>query len=172
MNRANKKELKVSYMENLEERPIKKERATISLPFLKGHEIPWDAVSKRKQSVVKKYLFERKDFLTIAKQENLNNQARCKYEYYSALTKMSEYAIMRRFIKSKGNRITPTQLDLMKLVYMENKNLAQSAKEMNITRQAAQQRLGRVIKKYDIKWHRFVKKHKNKVLYNIPEVLR
>lgn len=172
LHRDKKKEATLVYKEKLDNIPEEAQGDTISLPMLIGYEVPWDAVSPRKQRVVRKYLYEHKDFLTIARQENLNNQSRAKYEYYSALTKMSEYAVMRKFIDKKGHELAATQLDLMKRVYFENKTLTEAGKELGITRQAAYDRLKRVKNRFKITWHRFVKKHDNKVIYNIPEVLR
>jgi predicted DNA-binding protein YlxM (UPF0122 family) len=175
LNRWNKREAEIVYKENIENISDQVKQDKISLPMLEGNEVPWDAISPRKRRVVEKYLYQRKDFLTIANEENLNNQARVKYEYYSALTKLSEYAKMREFIKSNPE-LTPSQMVLLEEVYINNKTLTQAAKEMNITRQAAQQRLARVMKKYKLSWHKFVRKkkvdNKNKVIYNIPEVLR
>lgn len=175
INRGNKREVDIVYKENLENISPQTETTQVSLPMLQGYDIPWDSVSPRKQRVVRKYLYERKDFLTIAREENLNNQARTKYEYYSALTKMSEYAVMRKFLDS-GPKITASQLTLLEEVYHNNKSLAQAAKDMNISRQAAHNRLTRVLKNYKLNWHKFVRKEKQgdktKIIYNIPEVLR
>jgi predicted DNA-binding protein YlxM (UPF0122 family) len=134
--------------------------------------IPWDSIPERKANVVKKYLFQRKDFLTIAKELDLNNQARAKYEFYSALTTLSEVAIMRKFIETKGHELEDGQLSLLKSIYFDRKTLTEVAKERKISKQAVQQLLSRIINKYKIKWAIFVKKHKNKVIYNIPEILK
>lgn len=174
LNRNTKKEVSLVYKENLENVSQENETDIIALPDLAGKEIPWDVLNDRKKEVVKKRLYERVDFLTIAKQLDLNNQARAKYEYYAALNKLSEYAVMRQFLSEAS--LTPKQTVLLDKVYFENKTLTSAAEELNITKQAAQQTLARVLKKYDIRWHKFVRKKringKDKVIYNIPEVIR
>ena len=139
---------------------------------LNNIEVPWDCLSDIRQSVVKKYLYESKDFLTIAKELDLNNQARVKYEFYSALTKLSEFAIMRSFIKDHGDELTHKQRCILIMIYQTNFNFAHIANIEEISKQAVQQILTRVIKRYNIKWTIFVKKQGGKIIYNVPGMFK
>lgn len=185
INRWNKKEVALSYKDNMENLSDTQQENSYFIPQLfQGEDIPWDCVSPRRQRVVKKYLYERKTFVAIAKEENLSNQSRVKYEYYAALTKLSEFAIVRRFLKDADtDTVTPEQLVVLYKVYEENKTLTQAAQEIGITKQAAWQRVNTALKAHNLnnKFHKFVVKHQKrgpdgkrvyKTVYNIPEVLR
>jgi predicted DNA-binding protein YlxM (UPF0122 family) len=177
LERDKRKEAILEYKEDLEYlaqnyNTESKKESINDLTLFIGTDIPWDCLNSTRKTVIYKYLYQRIDFSTIAKQENLNNQARSKYEYYAGLTTLSEYAIMRKFLKESGHLVTSYQLELLSKVYLENKSIATVAREIGITRQAAQQRIARVVDKFNLKWHIFVRKAGNKVIYNIPEVIR
>lgn len=134
--------------------------------------IPWDTLTPRRKSVIEMYLYDRRDFKYIAHSLNLNNQARAKYEYYAALTTIAEYTVMRLFFESNKDLLTASQKVVFEDVYYNNKSLCDVASNSNVSKQAVQQMLARVVKKHNISWPRFVKKKQNKVIYNIPQVLK
>ena len=134
--------------------------------------IPWDALTDRRRKVIKMHLYERRDFKYIANKLNLNNQARAKYEYYAALTTVSEYAIMREFLEGKINKLTEKQQKVLSSVYYDNNNLCEVAANLGISKQAIQQMISRVVNKYEITWPRFVWKKGNRVIYNVPQILK
>jgi len=140
-------------------------------PLLK-EQVPWDILSEKRKQIVKKYLYENKDFKFVADQVGINNQARAKYEFYSALTTLSEYAVMRKFLAESFDQLSEKQFQVLNFIYNGNKTLTQAAEEFKISKQAAQQLLSRVLKKHSLKWTIFVKKRGNKVIYNVPEVLK
>lgn len=174
--RNDMKSVDLVYQENLENHVIDniKEDNQIIIKSLDMC-IPWDILSEKKQLVVKKYLYEGKDFLTIAKELNLNNQAYCKYEFYSSLNKLSKYAIMRQLLKDDtflSNNINTNSYNILSDIYEKGLNIIEVAKNRGVSKQTIQQTLTRVIKKYNVKWTTFVKKHKNKVIYNIPKLFK
>lgn len=135
----------------------------------KGLVTPWDCLTKRREQVIKKYVYENKDFLTVAKELGLYDQAKAKYEFYAALTRLSEYAVMRKWIKDNPDA---NGIEVLNKVYNENRTMVQVAEEMKISKQAVQQTVARIIKANTISWPIFVRKQGNKVVYNVPEVLR
>lgn len=135
----------------------------------KGFTPPWDCLTPRRALVIKKYLYENKDFLNVAKELGLYDQSKAKYEFYAALTTLSEYAVMRRWIKDNPNA---NGVDVLHQIYNENKTMTQVAENLQISKQAVQQTVARVIKANKLTWNVFVKKQGNKVVYNVPEALR
>lgn len=135
----------------------------------KGLQTPWDCLTERRAEVVRKYVMENKDFLTVAKELGLYDQSKAKYEFYAALTKLSEYAVMRKWIKDNPDT---AGVEVLGKIYNENKTMTQVAKELDVTKQAVQQTVSRIIKSNKISWNVFVRKQGNKVVYNVPEVLR
>lgn len=135
----------------------------------KGLQTPWDCLTKRREEVVKKYVYENKDFLTVAKELGLYDQSKAKYEFYAALTKLSEYAVMRKWLKDNPKG---AGADVLSKIYNENKTMTEVAKQLDVSKQAVQQTVSRTIKANNISWNVFVKKQGNKVVYNVPEVLR
>lgn len=137
-----------------------------------GNDIPWDCLVEKKQQVVKKYLYDQLDFKYIADQLDLNNQARCKYEFYSAVNKLSEYGVMRNFIEHNIWKLTNRQRVLLEKIYFENKSFTEVAKEMRVSKQSIQQTVARVVKKYNLKWTKYVKRQGKKIVYLVPEIFR
>ena len=135
----------------------------------KGLATPWDCLTKRREQVIKKYVYENKDFLTVAKELGLYDQAKAKYEFYAALTRLSEYAVMRKWIKDNPEA---NGIETLNKIYNENHTMVQVAEEMKVSKQAVQQTVARIIKANSITWAIFVRKQGNKVVYNVPEVLR
>jgi len=138
-------------------------------------DIPWDCLSAKKQQLVRKYLYEGKDFLTIAKEMDLNNQARTKYEFYSALTKLSEYATIRSFIEEKEQILlaeNPKYLNILKEIYVNNLSMVELASKEGVSKQAISKTLTKIFKKYKINFVTFVKKVGTKVVYNVPELFK
>ena len=159
-----------SNIENYEIEDSNDVEATTNL--LTSMEVPWDCLTPRKAETIRKYLFEQRDFNYVADFLDLNNGARVKYEFYSALTKLSEFAAMRLFLKNHNYELSQKQYKLLKLIYIDNLSLTKVSKKLNISKPAVGQSLARVIKKYKISWQVFVHKHDGKVIYNVPMVLK
>lgn len=137
-----------------------------------GSSIPWDVLPKRKQEVIKKYLFEGRDFRYVADSLGLNNQARSKYEFYAAITKLSEYAVVRDFLDKTEEKLTARQQQIFKLVYRDNLSFVDTATKLKVTKQSIQQSVSRVLTKYRVTWKTYVRKKGNKVLYNVPQIFK
>ena len=164
---------KTSTLDHLSENiPLELSKSSESEALFGTGDIPWDCLPTQKQQIIKKYLYEQLDFKYIAEQLGVNNQARCKKEFYYGLTKLSEFAIMRKFIEEEGSNLTEQQKILLKKTYIENKTYKEIAKELEVSAQNVQQVVSRVIKKYNIKWPVFVYTKGNKIYYNVPEVFK
>jgi predicted DNA-binding protein YlxM (UPF0122 family) len=173
MQRDKIKEPIIDYRENIEN--LAEDFGEPDLPaffVMSDIKVPWDAISDKRQKTVKKYLFEQKDFLTVAKELGYHDQSRARYEYYAALTTLSEYATMRRFINNTGHELNVYTRSLLVAVYIDNLSITEVAKRRLITKQAVQQSIARVIEKYKITWPIFVRKEGNKVIYTRSEVLK
>lgn len=138
----------------------------------KETDIPWDVLPPKKIEIIKKYVFEYRDYRYIAELLDLNNQARVKYEFYAALNKLSEYAAMRKFYTEFKKELTPRQQSIIELVYYKNMTFVQAAATLKISKQSVQQTVARIIKKYKIKWKTYVKKKGKKILYQVPELFK
>lgn len=170
-NKTKSREPKLIYkdfLDNLQRESVE----DTDLRTLNTKNIPWDILDDTKKEVIKKYVSENKDFKTIANQLGLTNQARVKYIFYSSLTKLSEYAIVREFIEENKFLITPKQLRVLNLIYKENKTKTEVAKELGLTKQSIGQILNRVFNKYNVKWKVFVKKKGTRVVYNTEEIVK
>lgn len=140
--------------------------------IVNGSNIPWDVLSPKKAEVIRKYLYEQRDFRYIAETLNLNNQARVKYEFYSAINKLAEYAAVRKFLDTHLQQLTARQQEIFDLVYIKNMTFVKAADKLGISKQSVQQTVARILKRYRVKWHSYVKKRGNKVLYNVPELFK
>lgn len=172
MNRHYKPEPNLILKDNMENLTDKPQNDNF-IPFDSSLEVPWDILDDKKKSVVKSYLFNNKDFETIAKELGFYNQSAVKYVFYSALTKMSEYGTMRKFLDSdRSNELTDKQYRILLKVYRSGKKMWEIAKEEKSTKQAIQQSIKRVIQKFSIKWQVFAIKKGNKVIYNVPQLFK
>lgn len=135
-------------------------------------DIPWDAITSNKAEIIRKYLYEERDYRHIAETMNLNNQARCKYEFYSAINKLSEYAAVRKFLNDHSKELTSRQLEIFELVYKQNMTFVKAADKLNISKQSVQQCVSRILKRHKVKWKTYVRKRGNKVLYSVPELFK
>lgn len=171
LNRNASKEVNLLYKDTIENFPpdFSIDNETTYNPLY--GDIPWDILNKKRKLIVKLYIYKQNDFKYIADKLNLNNQAYVKYEFYAGLTKLSEYAKLRKFINSKP-KLTPKQEKILKRIYLDNKTITKVSKELNLSKQNIQQIVKRVIEKYNIKWSKFVYKTDNKVIYNIPKILK
>lgn len=172
MNRDKAQEPELVFRENLDNIVQEDFDTTVSRVLGKNIKVPWDSISSVRKSVIKKYLYDQKDFLTIAKELKLTDQARVKYEFYAGLTTLSEYGTFRQFLEEKGDSLTHKQRCILIMVYKNQFKLKSVAYVEEITKQAVQQMIARIIKKYDLKWQVFVRKENNKVIYNVPEILK
>ena len=144
----------------------------VTLNSLNNLKLPWDCLTEDKVNIVKTYLFEQRDFLYVAEKFNLNNQARAKYEFYASLTRLSEFGVIRKFLEERSSELTDKQLTIFNKAYIENLPLNEIAKQLLISNQAVSNSISRVIDNYNIKWTHFVRKKNDKVIYNIPEILK
>lgn len=165
-------EPKIEYEDYLENLEVEPEKIEPSVMYVKREEIPWDVLSEKKKITIEKYLFEQRDFRYVAKITKLYNQAAAKYEFYAAMNKLSEFAVMRKFINENVFHLTPRQYEILNLLYNKNMKKVEVAKELNISKQSVQQTVARVVNKFGIKWHKFVRKEKNKIIYNTVKVLQ
>ena len=133
--------------------------------------IPWEVLTIKKQQIVKDYLYNNKTFEDIAFSLK-TTKSKIRYDYYASLTKLSKYAVMRQFLDNKGDQLNPKTFTIMNTIYWYCNNVDVSAKHYNTTTSAIYKRINRVIKEFDITWHVFVKKEKDKIIYNIPPILR
>ncbi len=173
LQRDKSKEPQLEYRDNLENIEVIPERI-VSVENLigKGLKIPWDVLTTKRKETVQKYLYQQKDFLTIAKELGYHDQSRARYEYYAALTTLSEYATMRRFLEEKGAELPKHIKDTLEAVYKDNLDITEVAQQRSVSKQAIQQRVARTIKRYKITWNTFVRKEGNKVIFNKSEVAR
>ena len=172
INRSSDPQVQFVYQENLETSNEEYTQSKGERPKEQGLELPWDILTPAKARVIRKYLYEHKDFLIVAKELDLNNQAEAKYFYYSAINKLSEWAVMRKFYNENKNSLTNQQKQVIHEVYINNKDLTELAKELNVSVAAISQTLKRVVSKYAVKWPIFVKKEKGKIVYNVPEIFK
>lgn len=135
-------------------------------------DLPFDCITKKKQILVKSYIFDNKDFRQISDELNYFNQAEVKLIFYSTLTKMAEFASVRLFLKDKGSFLRIDQLNILNSLYIENKSLTKLAKELNTSPANISQIKSRILRKYNISWPVYIKKINNLPVYNVPEVLK
>lgn len=170
LQRDKTEEPEMIYKENLDNIIMENENSDkFQTIFGKGFTPPWDCLTPRRALVVKKYLYENKDFLNVAKELGLYDQSKAKYEFYAALTKLSEYAVMRQWIKENPDI---NGIDILNKMYNENKTMNQIGADLGISKQAVQQTVSRLIKANKLTWNIFVRKQGNKVVYNVPEALK
>jgi predicted DNA-binding protein YlxM (UPF0122 family) len=173
LQRDKSEEPQLEYRDNLENIAPEPDNTVIMGTLLgKDLKVAWDVLKPRRKRTLEAYLYEQKDFLTIAIELGYHDQARAKYELYAALTTLAEYSTMRHFIQNNQTKLTPYQFIVLNNIYNLNKSLTIAAKELKVSKQAIQQTVKRVIEKNRIKWTIFVKKQNNKVIYNVPEVLK
>lgn len=173
MRRDSVPEPQLSYKENIDNLTQQPERVIILDTLVaKGRKVPWDALPTKRRQTVEKYLYEQKDFLSIAKDLGYTDQKNAQYAFWAALTTLSEYATMRKFIDEKGPELTSEINEILKSLYIDNMSITDLAEKKNVSKQTIQQRVSRVIKKYNVNWHKFVKKQGNKIVYSTVEVIR
>lgn len=160
------------FQENLENYPtdlqmqntVKEKNLDISLC--------WEAIPEKKADIIKKYLYQQKDFEIVAKELNISNKALAKYEYYATLNKLAEFSVMRDFLKENQDKLTENQQLILNMVYYGNKTLTQAGKELNISTESVRRTVLRVVEANNLKWPIFVRKEQGKLIYNIPEILK
>lgn len=163
----------IDYRDNVENITEEVEINTETFSMLSNTtKVPWDAISDKRKQTIKKYLYEQKDFLTVAKELGYHDQSRARYEFYAALTTLSEYSVMRKFLEEQGYKLTEYNRNILFLVYIQNKSITKVAEEKGISKQAIQQSISRIVEKFKIEWTVFVRKEGNKVIYYRSEVLK
>lgn len=172
LNRAKNKEPELVAQNTLENYSTPSIELDTKPTIFQSQNVPWDCLTDTRQSVVKKYLYEGKDFLTISKELDLTNQARVKYEFYSALTRLSEFAVMRKFIDDYADELTHKQRTILIMIYKANLSLTSIASIEDTSKQAVQQVLTRVVDKYNIRWTVFVRRENGKTIYNVPGLFK
>ena len=121
MNRDRIKEPYLDFRENLENVVQEPERSvTIENLVEKGRKVPWDALTTKRKETVEKYLYEQKDFLTIARELGYHDQSRARYELYAALTTLAEYATMRKFYEDNESILKEADKKVIKNIYLDN----------------------------------------------------
>jgi hypothetical protein len=174
INRWKKPEVEVVLVENLD--PHVDENPSFTIPTITDQEVPWDVLTEEKQRIVKKRLHLQKDFATIAKEEGLYNQKDATYVFYSSLTRLSQFAAVRKFLTEKGHQLKPKHLDLLNKMYVDKKTLTEVSKLYNLSPSTVSEKVNTIFKKHNVTWHKFVKKvkvaGKTEIIYSIPEVLR
>jgi len=171
LNRHNKKEPEFVYQE-ISENHTEVVLSTNTTEFMTNRDIAWDCLTPRRQTIIKKYLYEGKDFSAIARELNMKSQAWVKYEFYAGLTKLSEYATVREYLTNNKDELTKGNFSLLENLYLKNQSLTELAKQEKCSKQALQQRLTRILTSGNIKWIVFVKKVNNKPVYNVPMVFK
>lgn len=140
---------------------------------MNAEDIPWDVLGERRAKIIHTYVYVVRDFRSIAHKLGMYNQAPVKYDFYAALTTLSKYAVMREFLKHNKNKLTPTQKEILELVFEQNLTNTKASEKLKVSKQAIQQVIARVIKKHKIKWKAYVKKitvdGKTKTKYNLSE---
>lgn len=179
INREKSREVPVYYKENidtysLEDIDFNESNSLDNVIYINfnKNKVPWDVLTKNRRKIVELYIFKNNDFKYISDKLQLHNQAYIKYEFYSALTKLSEYGIMREFYNKNNFKLTTKQKEILYTVYFKNKSLTKTAKMFNISKQTVQQTIKRILYKYSIKWNIFVRKENNKLIYNVPEIFK
>lgn len=166
-------EISLQYKEDLDNLMPEPNREFVrSFLLKKSLNIPWDALNSKRRSIIEKYLYEQKDFLTIANELNLYDQAQTKYEFYAGLTTLSKYATMRLFIEKNNNILSIKEKTILTMIYNANLTISQVAHIQELSKQAIQQTISRIIKNNNLKWNIFVKKKNGKIIYNIPRLLK
>ena len=173
MKRDKVNEPHLLYKDNFDNSTQEPERI-INLETLigKGRKIPWDCLPEKRKLTVEKYLYQQKDFLTIAKELGYTDQKNAQYAFWAALTTLSEYAAMRKFFEDNKGKIDGHTEMLIYDLYLNNMSITDIAKIRGVSKQSLQQKISRLIKKYDIKWQVFVKKSGNKLIYNTAEAIK
>lgn len=172
INRHQSKQPELVYQENIDNHAIEASEEASRPSLFEGLKIPWDCLGATREAIVRLRLYDRKDFLTIARKCQLYDQSTSRFEFYSALTKLAEYAILREFIKEKGDNLTLDQNQILTKRYIHNMDLVSIAKDSSTTKQNISQIINRIITKNKISWPKYVKKQGNKVIYSIPQVLQ
>ena len=179
LSRQKQKQPSLAYKETVENFDVGHKSIEQDKIPLNNKDIPWDAISDKRKKVIEKYLYERKDFLTLANELGLNNQAYAKYEFYAALTKLSEVAVMRKWFNENAtedwqykSNSEAYRLGIIYDVYFKNMTFTAAAQERNVTKQAIQQIVSRIQKINNIKWNKYVRKEGSKVIYNTSELFK
>lgn len=135
-----------------------------------GSDIPWDCLSKQWLEIVKMYMYEKKDYKHIADNLGLNNETIVKYKFYLALTKLSKYGTIRKFLKTNP-KLPKKRKFIVEQYFLHNKSRKQICEELNITNQVCQRHLTLFYKTNNLKWKKFVRKQGTEIIYNIPMIV-
>lgn len=162
----------ITYKDNLENIvPVQLVFGPINLK-VSEKDLAWDVLSKENKEIIKRYLYDERDYRSIAEKLGLFNQSYCKCKFYYALTRLAKFSIIRMFLKENLQALTDRQQQIMIEVYMNNKTYKKVAKELNISIQSVHETITRVVKNHNIRWPKFVRKTKGKIVYNVPKLFK
>lgn len=132
--------------------------------------VPWDVLSSKQQQLVKSYLYQHQNFAVVARECKIKSISQCRYVFYSALNKLSETAAVRNLLESPT--VSDADKEILTWLYVNNWSMQECADRLNVSKQAVSARLKRILNRHHVKWHVFVRKVRNKVVYNTPMVLK
>lgn len=171
LNRGNKEQIDLVYKETVHNIAQEPQNREFSYGELNFKELPWDCVPELNKTLYEKLVLERKSLHQTANELKLFDSSNAKKLYAQTLNKLAEYSIMREFLSTKPE-LTANQLKILQKVYLENKSLTKTAKEVKVSVVAISRTIGRVRTKHNINIPKFYRKVKGKPIYNIPEFLR
>lgn len=174
LNRDKVEEPEINYKENLDNIVPENLNSALEKIMGKGFQIPFDCLTIKRQDTIKKYLYEQKDFLTIAKEMGYYDQAQAKYEFYAALTKLSKFGVMRKMCYEKFNtgEIDHRDQAILNDIFFINKSLTEASYTWKLSKQALNKLIKKYKNKFNLRWQIFVRKQGNKVVYNVPEIFK
>ena len=175
LSRDKSEEPQLVFKETIDNLEIEEPREiSVESIFGKGFKIPWDVLTQKRQDTVKKYLYEHKDFLAIAKELGYYDQAKARYEFYAALTTLSRYGVMRKFMEDNANNgiIDRRDFSILNDIFFINKTLTDVAHNWSMSKQAVHQLVQKYKRKHNLKFQVFVKKFGNKVIFTVPEMMK
>jgi hypothetical protein len=119
-------------------------------------QLPWGAISKKREKLIKLYVFEGQDFRKIAQELNFSNGSVAFNEFYRGLTVLSKYATVRYYIEQHRDEISDIEYELLQLRYYEFLSIAEIGKKLNLAIGTVRSKLFRFLKRSKTKYSRFV----------------
>jgi Sigma-70, region 4 len=119
-------------------------------------QLPWGAVSDKRQRLIRMYVFEGKDFRACANELGYSNGNVSRNEFYRSLTVLSKYATVRYFIEQHRDDISDLEYELLQLRYYEFLPLEEIGIKLNMPTGTVRSKIFRFLKKANTKYSRFV----------------